>query len=271
MRNGRTRFRLKRYLALAIGAMKQKLAFRNAFLLSTVSHLLGCCAVLYLWRAVYAGRSSLQGFVWPEFQTYVLLTFFTNVVMGWHSEMMLIGRIIDGSVAVDLLKPLDFQLARLAETLGMAVFEGAIALFAVLVVAISIGNVVVPASLATFALSCLSFGLGLVLKFGVMYLTCLLAFWSSQGWGIVHARIALTQLLSGALVPLPFMPAWLRGTVELLPFQGIVYLPSSIYLGRTDKGIFAALGLQLMWAIGLLMLGRLGFKQALRRLTIHGG
>jgi ABC-2 type transport system permease protein len=263
--------RAVRYLALASGAVQQRLAYRTAFLLAVVSNLFQCFALLYLWHAVYGGRSDLDGFSWPELKTYLLLTLFTNMVAGWQSEMQMVGRITDGSVAVDLLKPFDFQLARLVETLAAALFEGGIMLLVLVLVALAVGDVLLPPSPALWCGAALSFGLGLLIKFGVQYITCLLAFWSNHGWGIVNARVALTQLFSGALVPLPLMPVWLREWCEVLPFQGIVYLPSSIYLGRADGDVLAALAGQAAWALGLFALGRVSFAHALRKVTIHGG
>lgn len=260
-----------RYAALASAAVQQRMAYRNAFLLSVVSQLLVALSLIYLWQAVYAGRPALSGFTWPELKTYLLLTFFTNVVIGWHSEMAVVGRILDGSVAIDLLKPLDFQAARLVEILGVALFEGAVMLLVLAVLALALGGIEFPPDLATLGLALLSFGLGALIKFGVLYLTCMLAFWTNNGWGIVHARMAVTQLFSGALVPLTFMPEWLRGLAEALPFQGMVYLPSTIYLGRLGDGVFGALGSQAAWAVALLVTSRLAFAQAMRKVTIHGG
>lgn len=262
---------LSRYAALASGAVQQRVAYRTAFFLAVLSQLLGCFALIYLWRAVYGDRPSLNGFSWPELQTYLLLTFLTNAIAGWHVELTMIGRIIDGTVAIDLLKPFDFQLARLVELLAGAVFEGAILLFVLAIVALGLGGILLPPDAASFALAFISFGLGLLIKFGIQYITCMLAFWSNHGWGIVQGRIALTQLFSGALVPLPFMPGWLREMAEILPFQGIVYLPSSIYLGRAGDGALGSIATQAAWALGLILIGRLSFGGALRKVTIHGG
>jgi viologen exporter family transport system permease protein len=262
---------LGRYAALASGAIQERLAYRNAFFLSVLSHLLGCIALIYLWRSVYGNRPSLNGFTWPQLQTYLLLTFLTNSVAGWQAEITMVNRIANGTIGIDLLKPFDFQLARLVETLGCAAFEATVLLLVLALVALCLGGILLPADLTTFVLACVSFGLGLLIKFGIQFLTCLLAFWSNHGWGIVQGRVALTQLFSGALVPLPFMPDGLRGVAEFLPFQGIVYLPSSIYLGQAGERALGLLASQAAWALGLLFLGRLSFAGALRKVTIHGG
>ena len=67
------------------------------------------------------------------------------------------------------------------------------------------------------------------------------------------------------------MPDWLRELCEVLPFQGMVYLPGSIFLGRAGDGAVSALAVQAAWALGLLLLGRLAFAAAARKVTIHGG
>lgn len=261
---------LARYLALASAALQQRLAYRNAFLLGLLSQLLVVLSMLYLWRAVYAGRPTLQGFDWPELKTYVLLTFFSNVVLGWTSEMAIVSRVLDGSVAVDLLKPLDFQLARLSETLAVTLFEAVVVLLVLALVALALGGIIVPTDARTLGFAVVSFSLGVLIKFGVVYLVCLLGFWTNNGWGLVNGRIALTQLFSGALVPLPFMPGWLESIAQALPFQAMVYLPSTLYLGRQPDP-WAALGVQATWAVALLGLGRLAFARAVRQVTIHGG
>lgn len=90
--------------------------------------------------------------------------------------------------------------------------------------------------------------------------------------GIAWMRAAITNFFSGALVPLAFFPGWLEKLSLLLPFQGIVYIPASIYLGRLE-GLQAlqSVGLQLLWIIVLWLGARLMWNWAVRQVTINGG
>jgi ABC-2 type transport system permease protein len=259
------------YVALAGAAMRQRLVYRNSFLTGVASHLFFALALIYFWRAVFAGRETLHGFSWPELETYLLLTFCTNVVLGWNTEMAIVLRILDGRMAVDLLRPSDFQLARMAEGFGVALLESVMMIVVLVGVALVLGGISPPRDLATLVLALSSFGLGLVIKFAIMYITCVLAFWTHSSWGIAHARTALVRLFSGGLVPLSFMPEWLRELSEALPFQGIVYLPSTVYLGRSSTSVGYALATQAGWAVALLLVGRTAFARGLRKVTIHGG
>ena len=262
----------RRYLALASATVQIRMAYRTAFLLGVISNILILLSLYYLWRTLYAGRDTLGGFSWAEMQTYLVLTFATNLVVGWYSEITITMRILDGSVATDLLKPLDFQLARLAETVAGALFESVIALLIIVVVAVVLGGLLLPPDAGAGLLSAVSFALGSLAKFGTVYLACLLSFWTVNGWGISWARIAVTQLFSGALVPLPFLPDWLRTIAEWSPFPGMVYLPTAIYLGRVGPAAAAwALVGQAAWAVGLLLVGRWAWDAAMRKVTIHGG
>jgi len=58
----------------------------------------------------------------------------------------------------------------------------------------------------------------------------------------------------------------------LLPFQGMLYLPSSVFLGKLAGPDLAwALGQQLLRSLALMALGRGLLGLATRRLVVQGG
>jgi ABC-2 type transport system permease protein len=180
--------------------------------------------------------------------------------------------VLDGSIAMELLKPLDFQSARLAETLGSAVFESAVAALIIICFGLVYGGVALPTAPLVWPLALASLLLALLVKFGVIYLSGLLCFWTSSALGMTWLRIAIMNLLSGALIPLTFFPAWLRTAALALPFQGIVYIPATIFLERsTGVDALALLGLQAIWVVLLWAGGRALWTRAVRQVTIHGG
>lgn len=261
-----------KYIALGSATFQQRVAYRNVFFMTLAGQVMLLLSIYFVWRALYAGRSSLGGFSWSEMQTYMILTFFGNAVVGMHSEMMISYRILDGSVAIDLLKPLDYQTARLVETVTTALIEGVIAIAAAVVVALLLGANLWPTSSLAGVLGALSFVLGVLIKFGVVYLSGMVCFWTTNGWGIAWAQMSVSQLFSGALVPLPFLPEWLRVTAEWLPFKGMIYSPIVIYLGRVDFPTAGRmLALQAAWVLALWVLGRICWRLMMRKVIIHGG
>lgn len=263
---------MKKYLSLGKISMQNAIAHRSAFIINMTASLIFAAAMFYLWRAIYAGRSNVAGYSWDELKAYLLIAFISNTLLSWYSETRIAGMILDGSVAMDLLKPLDFQKARLAETLGTSIFEGGVSVVMMSIVLVLFAGIRLPASAGASALFVVSMVASLVIKFSVVYLAGLVCFWTSNSLGIVWARAALTSLFSGALVPLPFFPSWLEAIALALPFQGIVHTPASIYLGRaTGTDALSLLALQLFWCVALWFAGKGMWRWAVRQVTIHGG
>lgn len=263
---------VKAFISIANRSLQNTMAYRTSYILTFASNFIGFIATYALWHAIFDGREQLAGLSWEQMKAYLLITFITNALLSWYSETRIANKILDGSVAADLLKPLDFQQARFAETLGSGMVEGGLAAILITVVMIITSGVMVPHTLVTWVLFVLSLMASLVVKFGVVYIAGLLCFWSTGSLGIIWARIAVTNLLSGALVPLVFFPHWLEKIAMALPFKSIVYTPTVIYMEQqSPMHALGMVGMQWVWAIVLWLLGKLMWNRAVRKITIHGG
>lgn len=263
---------LGKYVALGNATFQQRLAQRRVVYMSLAGQVMGLLSLYFVWKVLFASRGGMGGFTWPQMQTYLLLTFCANAVLGFHSELMMSGRILDGSVAIDLLKPLDYQTARFTEIVATALIEGSCAIVIAIVTGVALGCVILPADPAHGALAFVSFALGVWIKFGVVYIAGLVCFWTTNGWGISWAQIAVSQLFSGGLAPLPLLPAWLGVVASWLPFQGMIYTPITIFLGRPDVAMSVRMMVfQVAWGFGLWFLARAFGGVMMRRVTIHGG
>jgi ABC-2 type transport system permease protein len=81
-----------------------------------------------------------------------------------------------------------------------------------------------------------------------------------------------STFLSGFIVPLAIFPPVWRAVAEALPFAGMLQTPVDIFLGKdTGMGLLAALGLQVLWTLVLLGIGRWLLALATRRLVVQGG
>lgn len=265
-------FGLGKYVALGSATLQQRLAQRRVFYMSLAGQTIGLLALYFVWHTLFASRGNLGGLTWSQMQTYLLLTFCANAVLGFHSELMMSARILDGSVAIDLLKPLDYQTARFTEIVATALIEGACAIAVTVAASLALGCKILPTDFAHGVLALISFALGIWIKFGIVYIAGLACFWTTNGWGISWAQMAISQLFSGALAPLPLLPDWLRTLASWLPFQGMIYTPIMIFLGQFDlAGSVRAIGFQVLWGAGLWFLARSCGGIMMRRVTIHGG
>jgi ABC-type uncharacterized transport system, permease component len=263
---------MKKYVSLAVCSMQNTLSYRLSFVLNFLGSFIALLATYFLWRAIYDGQSELAGFDWNQMKSYLLVTFFANSMLSYYSESGITNKVMDGTVAMDLLKPLNFQKARLAESLGSCVLEGLLSALLISVLAIAAFGIPMPVdgvSGILFAISMLS---SILVKFGIVYCTALICFYTTSGFGVIWARMAVTNLLSGALVPFAFFPDWLRNVAMALPFQGIVNTPTTIFLGMSDtREAILLIAVQWFWIAALWLLGRSMWGWAVRQITIHGG
>ncbi|MDQ0090318.1 ABC-2 type transport system permease protein [Paenibacillus anaericanus] len=262
----------KKYRSISNRSLQKVLAYRTSYIINLAANFVNLLAIYFLWQGIYGGREELGGYTWDQMKTYLLITFLANSVLSWYSETAISGKILDGSVAADLLKPIDFQSARFAETLGSSLLEGGMSAVIIGAFILFTPGINLPHSPLIWVFFVLSLFAAMVVKFGIVYLAALLCFWSTGSLGIVWARIAITNLLSGALVPLVFFPGWLEKLAMVLPFQSIIHTPTVIFLQQVGAlDMVKMIGVQCFWGVALWIAGKLMWNWAVRQVTIHGG
>jgi len=262
----------KIYISLANRSMQETMVNRTSFILNIGASFLIILSSYYLWKAIFAGRDQLGGFSWEEMKAYLIISFLSNTILSYFSEVKISQKILDGSIAFDLLKPIDFQKARLAETVGSSVFEGLVSVVLAFLFLFLYEGVAVPESPFTWVFFIISFILSQTVKYGVIYIFSIFCFWTTGFLGVALARAAVTSLFSGALIPLSYFPSTLQKICTILPFSSIVHYPISIYLERMDNiEILGIIGLQAFWAIALWFFGKWFWSQAVKKITINGG
>jgi ABC-2 type transport system permease protein len=262
------------YSGFARHGFQRAITYRFMFWTELIVNLLFMYLYVCLWQALYRERTSVAGYGRAQLLSYIIVaqTVFTlqfTIRTVWVME----GKIRNGEVALDLMRPVDFQAMILATGLGavahVLVFNMApkFAIFAVT------GVVGPPASAAAVALFALAAALGYLVQFGVEYLLGLSAFWLVEVRGLYMLVMwAINAFFCGYFLPLEFYPSWLRILAEALPFSSIIYVPAAIYTGSLAGGAaLLAVLKQLVWAIVLLAAGRLVFGIAHRRLVVQGG
>lgn len=225
----------------------------------------------YILLAVYRHRTHVGNYDAGDAVTYVWLVqalIMTVYIWGWE-ELAL--RIRDGSIATDLLRPLNLQRYWLAFDLGRApyhlLFRG--------VPPFVVGGFVFrlhypsPAMAAAFAVSVT---LAVVVSLGFRFLYNTAAFWLIDHRGIMRLAVTVSLFFSGMVVPLTFFPSWLRAFAHLLPFASVVQVPVDVFLGKhMGLDLVRTLGVQAAWAAALLGAGQIALARGTRKVVIQGG
>ena len=91
-------------------------------------------------------------------------------------------------------------------------------------------------------------------------------------WGANMMKNCIVGFLSGAIIPLSFLPETLGRIFMLLPFASLNYTPVMIYMGvYRGAELLYYLGLQVFWVMFFFGLSKLLWFVSVRRLSVQGG
>jgi ABC-2 type transport system permease protein len=203
---------------------------------------------------------------------YLTLSFMLSYASSLFLERTIGERIREGLVATDLLKPVDFQLFYMVQSLSDLLYQGALAMVIFGLGLIFLGGDLLPPTPEAALGGVLSVALAFLVQYGICFIFVQGIFITNSNYGIFISRLALHQIFSGVFAPMTFFPPAFKAVAMLLPFHHVIFTPVSIYLGRIQGlEIIQALGSQLAWAIALLFLGRLLFRAIVSKIAIQGG
>jgi ABC-2 type transport system permease protein len=258
--------------ALFARAVRSSFAYKPALLMSLLSTGFAYAVPMLVWRHIYGANLAKPALPAEALFPYLLLAGCLNFTFGMSVEWRIGQRIRMGLIATDLLRPVDFQMAQLAQALSDGVFNLILVLPIYGATLLFWGRHALPQGPAALAAFVVSLVLSFVISFAVAYVFVQASFVTYSGYGVFVARAALQQTFSGLSAPLVLFPPQLRTVAEWLPFRHTINTPVSIYLGwLRGRDVWSALGAQAAWAIALLCLGRFLLGRALRRFEIQGG
>ena len=100
----------------------------------------------------------------------------------------------------------------------------------------------------------------------------MITFWTTRVGPVFQLYIAAELLLSGRLVPMSLMPAWVQTVADFLPFQWTFGFPIEVLVGNlTNEQLLNGLVMQLLWiAIGSVLV-RVVWHFAIRHYSAVSG
>jgi ABC-2 type transport system permease protein len=264
---------IDRQIGVIAASIKQEMAYRFNFFTAILGALLTMALLYFLWTAIYHSATTMA-MSYQALITYVCLgQAFSFARPGQRRVFTKIGGgIRSGDVLIDLIRPTDYQLLTFSDTLGAYLMETVMVSLPSYLLALLIFGIDLPASPQAALGFVLSLVGALFLIFSLDFMIGLLAFWTFSVWGLGYAKIAVINILAGTIIPLSLFPDWLRRIALALPFKGMAYTPLAIYVGEIEgSAIWTNILGQFAWGIGLVLLTRLLWLRARRRIEIQGG
>ncbi|MDP4160867.1 MAG: ABC-2 family transporter protein, partial [Bacillota bacterium] len=126
--------------------------------------------------------------------------------------------------------------------------------------------------LSQWVLFILSATLGYFIRYCIELTFGLFTFWLVETGGVEYIFYFSICLFSGSVVPLWFFPDWLEHVARYLPFQGIYFVPNSIFVGQLNgRDLLMALFTQIVWLAVCFAILRFVWAKASMKIVIQGG
>jgi ABC-2 type transport system permease protein len=262
------------YLALFKKGFQRMMAYRAATVAGVLTNFFFGLLRAYVFIAVYqaSGQAHIGGYTLRDAITYTALTqalLMAIFMWGWVEVIRIVR---SGEITTELLRPYHFVASWLARDLGRGIFHLVFRGAPILVFFPFFFELTWPQSPWHWMIFLMSVLLAILISFTWRFLVNLSAFWFIDALGIARFAYLGMAFVSGFVVPIAYFPEWLKFVVHLTPMPSMVNTPIEVYLELVQgAGLWAALGSQVAWFIGMLVLCEFVYRRGVQRLVIQGG
>ena len=260
------------YLFIYRTRIQKTLAYKFDVFANIIFQSIVMFATAFFWKALYSGYDTVQGISVREMLTYTVISSLMSIFLTTNVEQRVIASVREGTVAMDMLKPIRLFGIYLAEDLGNITslfFQNALPIFIIGSICIAVP---VPAGGQNFALFLLSFLMAFIINWLLAAIFSMWAFTAINMDPMVQVKKHLIRLLSGSIIPMWFFPHWLKSILEFLPFTYIYQLPLDIYIGKSPvMEFYPRLCIQLFWTVLLFIVFSILQKRVLKKVMVQGG
>jgi ABC-2 type transport system permease protein len=248
------------------------LAYRLRYFTGIVTYFIYVSVYYFIWKAIYEHSASIEGFDFAHLLTYIGVGWIIRSFYFNNIDQELAYQVMEGRLAMDLIKPVNIQMMYVARAAGESVFRLALLTFPTAVVLFLVYPLRLPASLGDAGAFLVSVILSFLIVAAINFAVGTFALRLQSILGLLRAKFFLLELFSGLLLPMTFFPHVVQKILDLLPFQYISYVPMLIYLGKlSGGGVARAIAIQILWVAILLALGDALWRWSTRKLIIQGG
>jgi ABC-2 type transport system permease protein len=268
----RVRLKLDKYIEMIRIRFLMMLAYRTNYYTGILIYSINIGAYYFLWTAIYAGKEEIQGLSVSQMTAYVAISWMARAFYFNNLDREMAMEIMEGKVAVELIRPYNYLGMKTMEGLGEGIFRLFLFSLPGLVIVYLIFPIHFTWDLSVWGLFALSILLSFFINTELNLLTGITTFFLYNNAGLIRAKRVIIDLFSGLLLPISFFPGWVQSIMKFLPFQGISYVPSMIFTkGFSHQEAWAAIGQQFIWVVILILPIQLLWYIAKKQLIIQGG
>jgi ABC-2 type transport system permease protein len=267
---------MRAYYSLFKMRLLKGLQYRAAALAGVSTQFFWGFMFVMIFEAFYKSTTAAQPISFRELiQVLWLQQSFLVFIMLWIRDPELINLITSGNIAYELCRPADLYSFWYAKLIAQRLSGALLRCFPILIVAVLLPypyNFTLPSNFTTFFLFLITLTLGLILIVAISMLIYISIFYTMSGVGSMLIFGVFGEFFSGLVIPVPLMPEALKKLVYVLPFRYTSDLPFRIYAGNIGmREAVVSIGVQLIWILVIVTLGKLWMGKALKRVVVQGG
>ena len=256
-------------MAFIMIAFKNKITYRSAVIFSVIGSIIDIYIKIALWVYLYRQDKGMTEYM----VMYTVLSSMIGMFYVNNISNKIGDKIINGTIAIDLLRPMRFLTSSYMQCLGEMLANLLMKGIPILLVFGAYlwkysGNIVytqVPVAIVAMVL-------GHILYMQIFMIIGLMAAVFMEIWAFHRIMNDILLFLSGAFIPLSLFPNWLGRLNSYLPFRFLFSFPLELLLGNMDLAAisrnFATLGVWIVF-LGVILWGM--NRRMMEKLVIQGG
>lgn len=210
------------------------LTYRAATILRLVSNVFITLVYIFLWLALFQGKTEINGFQKNEMIQYVIATRMLKLLYPYSVSNNYGSLIKSGKIFSWLLKPIPLEVHLLSQSIGTTCYN--LCFYCTPAVCLLIAFITLPSlKIVQYGVVFIWFASAYLFLFLLECCVGVVSYYTTSLWGINQFKAAILGFLAGELLPLSFYPAFFLNVFEKLPFVSVYYVPISILLGKVDR------------------------------------
>ncbi len=258
------------YLEFAKKTFLNKMVYRFDYVIGIFNTCLQIFIFWCIYKALYKTATEINGVTFSMVTTNFILSLGLSNAF-YLNDFFVQGKISDGSIANEFLKPVNFKGRMMAETVGTIAFQLLFNFLPALMIAVFVVGIQPPVNLFGLFYFLISAFLGFLVLWCISFIVQMSAFWFVYFWSISTIKNVFVNVLSGAMLPLWFMPDPIMKIIKFTPFESIYFIPVKLYLGDVDSNEFFIFARQIIWILILYLIGEILWRCGQKKLVVQGG
>lgn len=267
---------MRPYLSIFKLRFITNLQYRTAALAGLCTQIFFGLVFIMVYLAFYESGTSDGSMELSQLVTYIWLQQgFYALIYLYYKDKEVINMIKSGDVAYELCRPQNIYFKWYARIYASKLADVLLRFMPLLTFAFLIPSPIklsLPYSYLSLTLFVIALIMSSFLVTAVITLYHVLTFYTLESDGVMGMFVTVSEVFSGAIVPLPFFPAFLKKVADILPFHYIADFPFRVYSGNIPSNECYTLLLQeSIWIIVIITIGYLLTKNAIKKIIVQGG